>query len=76
MKTDDSTKLNKPETTKDKKKGCNGERRKNKKWVIYSQIAFMLGILRAAKLIIQSSIFYTHLLNFTSGMEWFHHALG
>lgn len=26
MKTDDSTKLNKPETTKDKKKGCNGER--------------------------------------------------
>lgn len=76
MKTDDSTKLNKPETTKDKKKRLQRRERKNKKWVIYSQIAFMLGILRAAKLIIQSSIFYTHLLNFTSGMEWFHHALG
>lgn len=75
MKSDDSTKLNKPETTKDKKR-FQRRKRKNKKWVIYSQIAFMLGILRAAKLIIQSSIFYTHLLNFTSGMEWFHHELG
>lgn len=77
METDDSTKLNKAETTKDKT-ACSGGRGrgKKKKRVIHLQIVFMLSMRCAVKLIVQSSIFYTHLLRFTSGVEWIRHAAG